>query len=341
MTEDWADKTEPATPYRRAEARRRGEVARSGELSAAVLCLAAVLLIHHGGPKLAIALKAVLTDSLTSSSSTTPFMNLARIGTALAPIAAGLVLIGLAANLVQTGFLFARRSDAKPLNAIAGVARIFSGRSFVTGMLGTGKLLVVALIAYLAVRGQMRSLLALQTLPAGQAVGTGLALVYAVAIRVVVALLALALLDYAYQRFTHERSLRMSRREVKEETRRQEGDPDMKRRRRNVAAAWAVSRLQRDVSLADVVITGAGDSAAVALKFDPRSMTSPRVLAKGVGLVARQMRETAIGKGIPVVELSTLAASLASNVGVGRDVPARFHAELAETFAYVMELGLA
>jgi flagellar biosynthesis protein FlhB len=330
MTRDAGDKIHPATPYRRAEARRQGQVARSSELSAAVLCVAALVLLRNSGTNLIGALMSMLAAALGPSQ--TPQLGFWLIGKALAPFAAGLMLIGIAVNLVQTGFLFTRRKDARPLNPIAGIERLFSGRALFGGVMSLVKLLIVAAVAYVALRGQVNDLAELQSRPASDAIAAGFALIYGVALRVTIVLLVLALIDYAYQRFCHERDLRMTRGEMKEELKRQEGDPDMKRRRRSIAATWAASRLQRDVSRADVVLTAAGDSAAVALRFDLATMAEPRVLAKGHGAAARHIREVAIAKGIPLVERSSLATQLAS---LARDIPAHFHTELAEVFAYL------
>jgi flagellar biosynthetic protein FlhB len=336
MTSELGDKIHPATPYRRAEARRQGQVARSTELSAAAMCLAAVLLLRYGGGDLAAALASMLASALDSTSSTAVAVaSLWSVGKSLAPIAAGLLLIGLAVNLVQTGFIFTRRKDAHPLNPFAGIERLLSGRSFFGGVMSVVKLGIVAAVAYVALRGQIVALAGLQSRPASEAIFAGFGLVYAVAIRVIIALLALAAIDFTYQRFRHERDLRMTLREMKDETRRQEGDPDMKRRRRSVAAAWVASRLQRDVTGADVVVTAAGDTVAVAMRFDPQTMIAPRVVAKGQGSAARHIREAAIEKGIPLVERASLAASLASAVGISRDVPVHFHEEVAELFAYI------
>ena len=344
MSEDAGDKIHPPTAHRRAEARRQGQVARSDELSAAVLCLAAVILLRYGGADLIGALASMLANSLGGTSSPSFGTNFWAIGKSLAPIAAALMLIGLAVNLVQTGFLFTRRKDGRPLDPFVGIERLFSGRSFFGGLMNASKLLIVAFVAFVALRGQIDAMAGLQSRPAAEAIVAGFALVYGVAIRVIVVLLVLALIDYAYQRFRHERDLRMTRREMKEELKRQEGDPELKRRRRSVAAAWIASKLQREVARADVVLTAAGDSAAVALRFDPRTMDAPRVLAKGHAGAARQIREAAVAKGIPLVEQSSLAAALASDGGGGGgggDVPDRFHAELAEVFAYVRTIDSA
>jgi flagellar biosynthetic protein FlhB len=263
------------------------------------------------------------------------FLPLART---LAPIAAGLFFVAVAANLAQSGFAFARHKDAPALDPFAGFGRIFSGRSLVGLFFNTGKIILAATIAYLAVRSQWDALLALQGRPASQAFGVGLSIVYTVAIRVIGVLVAIGVLDYAWQRYVHERDLRMTRREVKEEMRRQEVDPATRRRRRGAAMAWSASRIQRDVATADVVLVDARDSAAVALKFDEQNMTAPRLLAKGRGATAQQIREAALQSAIPVVEQARLALAVAKAVAVGRDVPGRFHADLADVFAYTLSL---
>src|SRR5207249_5387641 len=165
--------------------------------------------------------------------------------------------------------------------------------------IGILKLSLVAAVAFAVLRGRVESMLALADRPVFEAIAGGMTIVLAVAIRIAAALVVLSLLDYAYQRHVHERDLRMTRREVKEEAKRQDGDPDLKRRRRSAAAAaWAASRLQRDVATADLILTASGDTAAVALRFDQRTMTAPRMLARGQGAAdVQRMRRAAVGRG--------------------------------------------
>jgi flagellar biosynthetic protein FlhB len=342
MAEDWSEKTHPPTPHRRAEARRRGNIARSAELSAALLCLAALLLVQHSAPQVVATLRQLLSESLASPAPTAmPPARFLMIGKALAPIAVGLMLVALAANLVQTGFWVGLRRDARPLDPAAGLARIFSQRSVVGLLMAVLKLTFVAGVSVVALRGRIESLVTLADRPVLEAIAAGMTIVLAVAIRIVAALLVLSLLDYAYQRYVHERDLWMTRREVKEEARRQEGDPDRKRRRRDAAAAaWAATRPVRDVAAADVVLTAPDDRAAVALRFDPRSMTAPRVLLRSRSAVdARAIREAAIRHNIAVVERDDLATAIVRSVTPGRDVPGRFHPQLAEVLAYAHVLA--
>jgi flagellar biosynthetic protein FlhB len=151
-------------------------------------------------------------------------------------------------------------------------------------------------------------------------------------------LLILALIDYAYQRHRIEQELKMSKQEVKEEMRRMEGDPKIKMRRRQLAMQAAAQRLKKDVPTADVVVTNPTEY-AVALKYDPKMMNSPRVIAKGRDLMAKRIREIAIANGIPILERKPLAQALFKLVEVGHEIPEQFYAAVAEILAYVYDLG--
>jgi flagellar biosynthetic protein FlhB len=156
--------------------------------------------------------------------------------------------------------------------------------------------------------------------------------------RVGVALLVLAILDYAVHRYQLEKQLKMSKQEVKEEMRRMEGDPKIKQRRRQVAMQIANQRLKKDVPTADVVVTNPTEF-AVALKYDQGAMHAPRVIAKGRGEMARRIREIAIASGVPILERKPLARALFKLVEVGQEIPEQFYAAVAEILAYVYELS--
>ena len=259
------------------------------------------------------------------------------LGTALAPLLAGLTIIAIAANVLQTGFLFIvpRRRDA--LDPGRGFARIFSGRSGAQLTINVLKIVLVLLVAFIATRGRMDEIVDLQDRSAGDIVPAAGSLVYAIAIRVALVLLVLAVFDFAYQWFRHERELRMTRREVTEELRRLEGDPQARQRRRSAAAAWALSRLQRDVAGADVVITD-GERIAVAIAYDEAASPSPRVVAMGRGATAQQIREIALQHAAILVDRPPLASAMIRTCQLGRELPARFFATVAELLAYARHI---
>ncbi|MCP4245577.1 MAG: EscU/YscU/HrcU family type III secretion system export apparatus switch protein [bacterium] len=167
--------------------------------------------------------------------------------------------------------------------------------------------------------------------------GLGAALVFQLGMTLAIVLLVLALIDYAYQRYKHERDLKMTKEEVKDELRSMEGDPVVKRRRREVQMQLAYPRLQKEVPGADVVVSNP-THVAVAIKYDADTMASPRVVAKGADLMALRIRQLAAASGVPIMERPPLARALYESVQVGQEVPERFYQAVAEILAYVYEL---
>ena len=333
--EDFADKTEAPTTHRRAEARRLGNVARSADLSAAVLCLGAVLLLQHFGPGVARAFEILLREGLSAPSAVT---SPGRIGyvlvSAVAPVMAGMVILASVAHLAQGGFIFRFRPQA--IDPAKGLSRMFSGRSAAQLTGNVIKLLVVGVVAYVAARGRFDEIVALQSRPLADVAAAAGSLVIAVALRVAAVLLVLGVVDYAYQWFRHERELRMTRREVKEEQRRVDGAPETKQRRRQALANAQALQLDRAVSRANVIVTGR--DVAVGIAFDPNTMLAARVVARGRGNQARSIRETAERHAVTIVERDALALAIFRSVTIDQDVPERLFAPVAEVIAYALEI---
>jgi flagellar biosynthesis protein FlhB len=177
-----------------------------------------------------------------------------------------------------------------------------------------------------------------QALTFTQIFGLGTTVVYTIALRVGIAMLVLAIIEYLYQRWRIEKELKMSKQEVKEEMRRMEGDPKIKQRRRQIAVQQLKKRLKKDVPTADVVVTNPTEF-AIALKYDAGTMHAPRVVAKGQGLIAQHIREIAIAAGVPILERKPLARALYKLVEVGQEIPEEFYSAVAEILAYVYELS--
>jgi flagellar biosynthetic protein FlhB len=151
-------------------------------------------------------------------------------------------------------------------------------------------------------------------------------------------LFVLAILDYIYQRYRIEKSLKMSKQEVKDEMRRMEGDPKIKQRRRQIALQRVMQRIKKDVPTADVVVTNPTHF-AVALQYDSKTMHAPKVVAKGQDLIAMRIREIAVASGVPILERKPLARALYKMCNVGQEIPEEFYSTVAEILAYVYELS--
>jgi flagellar biosynthetic protein FlhB len=150
-------------------------------------------------------------------------------------------------------------------------------------------------------------------------------------------LLFLALLDYAYQRWEHEKELRMTKQEAADEMKLMEGDPEVRKRRQTLARQLSRQRMMKMVERADVVITNPTEL-AVALRYDERTMRAPRVVAKGARRMASRIRAVATLAGVPIVERKPLAQSLWRLCEVGDSVPPELYQAVAEILAFLMKL---
>jgi flagellar biosynthetic protein FlhB len=350
MAEDKGDKTEAPTPRRRQEAREQGNIARSQDLTAAVLLVAMLLLLKTTGPRMIAALQALVGQMLGAASLAdfNATHALEELGTALehmaiamAPLLGGVMVVAILANVVQVGFnlnVERLQPNLAALNPFKGVGKIFGGGRPVQMLLNITKLVLLALVAWSAVHDRIVQIVTVQQLFFTQIFKLGAEVVFSIAMRLGVALLILAIIEYAYQKWRIEQDLKMTKQEVKEEMRRMDGDPKIKQRRRQIALQLLKQKLQKDVPTADVVVTNPTEF-AIAIKYDAATMHAPRVIAKGQGPIAQRIRELAVAHGIPILERKPLARALYKLVNVGQEVPEQFYSAIAEILAYVYELS--
>ncbi len=341
------DRTEPPTPRRRSEARAKGQVARSHDLTSAAILVAAFVALFLFGPALMHTLVTIITLALTPASPTQlddllPLFKAVahELGKRLGPFLIVLFLTGLVVLYAQVGWLFTWQPITPSLAKISplkGFARLFSIRSTMAAIISFAKVLVVGVVAYLLIAQSAGAIVSAFALDFHNVLTVGGRLVGELGIKLAAALLILALLDYAWQRFRHERDLRMTKEEVKDELRSMEGDPNIKRRRRQLQLQLAVQRLRKDVPKADVVVTNP-THLAVAVAYDADSMAAPKVVAKGADYAALRIRQIAAEFNIPIVERKPLARALYESVEVGQYIPERFYRAVAEILAYIYEL---
>lgn len=350
MADDAGEKTEAPTPKRRQEARQKGQVARSNDFSAALLLLGGMLGLRLFGPRLMSALLTAMRENLTLAgpaeaaridlvtiSYTTGLFVLSAAG----PIMLVVLFIAFVASLLQVGFLFTAHPlvpKLDKLNPINGFSRIFSTRTLVQLVMNLLKLALVVAVGYAAIRSRLDLVFLALAVEGWLQVILLSRVLYEVGLELAAALLVVALLDFAWQKYKFERDLRMTRQEVKEELRRMDGDPILKQRRRKLQLAAAMQRIRSAVPTADVVVTNPTEL-AVAIKYDAETMAAPRVVAKGADHLARKIREIAMLHAIPIVERRPLAQALYKTVEVGQEVPERFYQAIAEILAYVYKLS--
>lgn len=343
------DKTEPATPRRRREARQRGQVARSAEANSAVILLVSLLTIKYAGPHMLERMGSVAsrylssfpsTDLTAASVHTSLVQILLDMVVVLGPLLAAVFVAGFVANAAQVGLVFSGQPlvpQASRLDPVGGMARMFSARSAVELAKALAKIGIVSYIVLVFVRAEYPTVVGLIGCdPREIASGMG-GLIYRLLFKAGMALLVIAAIDYGFQRYQNEKQLKMTKEEVKEDYKRSEGDPLVKSMIRQRQRKMAMSRMMQAVQDSDVVVTNPTHF-AVALKYDSDEMTAPVVVAKGKQLVAQRIKEIAAENGIPMVENVQLARALYKSVEIGDEVPAILYQAVAEILAYVYRL---
>ncbi len=347
--ESTQEKTETATPHRREEARKKGQVARSTELNSFALLFFGTLFLLFAAPALAADLTrlmqhlfGIMSNPPVTTEDATSTLTLVGVRTLamLAPFFLAAVMIALVVAGSQVGFRFAPEAmqpKFEKLDLVKGAKRLFSKRSLFELVRDVFKLSVIGTVAYFAVSAEREGFLTLVDADMSAILTfTGWAL-FRVAIKIILALMMLAIGDFAFQRYDFEKSIRMSKHEVKEELKQHEGSPQMKSRIRQVQRELARMRMGHEVPKADVVVTNP-TSLACALKYDPQTMGAPVLLAKGARLLAEKIKMIARESDVPIVENKPLARALYSSVEIGGTVPAELYKAVAEVLAYVYRL---
>jgi len=348
--QDNFERTEEASPKRREEARNKGNVPISRAVVPTATLLAAVLVFHFLGEEFILRLGRLFVGffSLAGSRHEIAGEKLVSLSLesglimapVLAPLFLGVIMAGVGTGLLQTGFLWTfepLKPDFSRINPLSGLRRIFSldGVSeMLKAMIALGALGALGFHFLYADLPGLASLTALGVeeilVYAGRegahliGFGVGIMTLFAGG-------------DYFYKRWRTESKLRMSRQELKEEVREQEGDPLTKSRLKGMRQKMSRRRMMAEAAKADVVITNP-DHFAVALSYRMDAMRAPRVVAKGAGFIAQKIKEIAAENRIPIVENKPLARLLYRAVEVGQEIHESLYRAVAEVLAYVYKL---
>jgi flagellar biosynthesis protein FlhB len=340
------NRTEQPTPKRRDKARREGQVARSHEINSAVGLLAGIVALAVEGPHIFRGLQDMMTRGLAqaanpslasrSGGGTLGGWVLHAFVSGVGPIMVAAAGAGLVANVAQVRLRFTP-SLLKPkfskLNPLQGLKRMVSPSSAVELLKALAKTTIVGLAAFTALWPHLSDLSGLVGIQPAVLVSEIAHLVLQVAIRVVAAMVLLAAGDYAWQRRRHEKSMKMTKEEVKNEHRQSDLAPEVRGGIRRRQAEAARKRMLADVPTADVVVVNPTHY-AVALRYDG-SRPAPEVVAKGVDLIAANIRRVAEENDVPVVREAPLARALYAQVEIGQMIPEDFFAAVAQVLAFV------
>ncbi len=340
------EKTEKATPRRRQEARRKGQVFRSMDLNSAVILLVGFTVLYFTIPGMLGSIQDFLTRYFTDRALTefnTAFVYVMMLDAIVLmaklslPLMGAVLLAGLVVNLLQVGFIFsAEPLIFKPerLNPVEGFKRIFSKRALVELAKSILKISLVGYVVYAVFKKYFYIFARFTDMDALAMVRVLSLIIFEMALKVGVILLAIGVLDFIYQWWEHEKSLRMTKHEVKQEYKQTEGDPLVRSRQRQIQREAAMQRMMAEVPRADVVITNPTHF-AVALKYEAEEMSAPVVVARGQDFLALRIKAVARENQVTVVENPILARTIYYSTDIGDVIPENLYQAVAEVLAFV------
>ena len=347
--ESFEEKTEKPTPRKREEARKKGEVARSKELPSVAVLLSALFALGIFGSYIYGHLQTIMVKA--SSAIVLRDLDLQLLLEfsrkiiilfilMLSPLFTAIVVTAVFSNIMQVGFMLSGESIRprfSKLDPVKGLKRLFSMRSVMELFISLAKLIIVGSVAYLTVKGEMQNVVSLGGMATSSIVSYIFGAMFKLFVRCSLAMIIIIIIDYSYQRWEFEKRMKMTKREMKEDLKRTEGDPFVKSRIRSIQMQMARKRMMQAVPEADVVITNPSHI-AVALKYDGAVMGAPKLMAKGKRRIAEKIKEIAREHDIPVLENKPLARSLYDLVEVGQEIPPTLYQAVAEILAYIYKL---
>lgn len=343
------EKTEEPTPQRLAKAREEGQIPRSKELTSVLLLLVGWCLISWAGSYLAGHMSQLLQSGMTFDRQVMldPKIMLLRVGDLLKmalftvmPILLGLFFTALASPTLLGGLLLSGKSlkvDIKRLSPLSGLKRMFSAQALAELLKSILKVVLAGCACTLFIVDNTSHFIRLTHQSPGIAIHQGLQLLSQCLLLVILAIIPMVGYDIFHQLTSHTRKLRMSRQEIRDEFKQQEGDPHVKGHIKQLQRTMARQRMMDDIPRADVIINNPTHY-SIALSYQEEAMNAPVMLAKGAGDIALRIREEATRHGIPMLEAPPLARALYRHCEIGQPIPTALYSAVAEVLAWVFSL---
>jgi flagellar biosynthetic protein FlhB len=342
-----AEKTEAPTPRKLADAREQGQVARSHEINAAVVLLVAAFILQTLGKNMVRTISNLLVDTIQNLS-TVEFSaawfrdysakSLLALLPSLGIIMAVVLVVGVAVTLAQTRFLFSTKKlapDFSRINPIKGLKRIFSKTTLFELAKTIVKLLVIGWTLYSYLKTNYMQIVSLAGMDLNASISQLAKFFFALMTRVAIIYFVIAAADYAYQLWSFNHNLRMTKQEVKEDMRRSEGDPLIKSRIRAMQRRNSRRRMMAAVPKATVIVTNP-THLAIAIQYS-KDMRAPKILAKGMNKIAENIVKIAKGNNIPIVQNIPLAWAIYKTIDIDQEISPDLYKAVAEVLAYVLK----
>jgi len=344
---DDQEKTEDATGKRISDARAEGNVPKSMEVSgAAVLLFASIYLLFFSSfmfeqiKVMMLYIFSFIGQDIDSA----VFMTISyTIGVtllyALAPIFILVVVLAIATNVMQFGFIMVPlKIDFSKIDPISGIKNIFSLKKLLEALKLTAKLSIIIVVMVVVFALVWNDIIAMMDMGLGASMDLILKLTTYFIASILLIIIIFAIIDFLFTRHYYFEQLKMSKQEVKDEYKQMEGDPQVKGRIRSIQMKMSRQRMLKDVGTADVVITNPTHY-AVALKYNKEEQNAPQVVGKGIDFLALKIKDIAREHKIPIIENPPLARALYDQVEVEKEIPNEFYKAIAEVFTYIYELN--
>ena len=343
------EKTEEATPKKKRDARKEGQVVKSKEVGLVLTLITVILMINLLGSEVGFRLSEIVKtyiggagtilvneDTLFSLQASITVSVLSLVLMVIVPV----MIVGITANVLQTRFLFTTKPlepKLSKLNPIQGFKRIFSMKTIVTLVKDILIVIVVGYVLYSIISSSLEELIKLGFIPVDSILLYFQDLIVKIFTNIAVILVVVAILDYGFEFYKHNKDLKMSKQDIKDEMKQSEGDPMIKSKRRQIQREMAMNRMMQDVPDATVVVTNP-THIAVALKYEKGQMSAPMLVAKGGDNVAVKIKEIAKEHDVPVIENKTLARLVFKEVEIGHEISSDMYQAVAEVLAMVLKL---
>lgn len=343
-------KTEKATSRRRQEFRKKGSIAKSPEISTAFTLFVAFLLFKILGKSAYTYISSTFhfyfanlgLIEISEDSIGLVFLDLLfRLTILIVPVLFIFIISAYISNLVQVGFLFSLepiKPDFKKISILKGFQNLFSKKSLANLAKIIAKVMVIGWLAYSTIISNLFRIQHFYFQDIQLSLFEISDIAMSILFKIAVAFLVIAILDYLFQRYSLEEQMKMSKQEVKEEFRRSEGDPQIKAFIRRKQAEMARSRMIQEIPKADVVITNP-IHVAVAIQYDAKTMNAPKIVAKGLRLIAENIKKIAKENNIPIVENPEVARALYKSGKVGKEIPSELFSAVAEILTYIFKIS--
>ena len=349
MSDDQGEKTEDPSQHRIDEARKKGDVASSKELNSVLILTGSFtalifstiyifeLLSHYMEWLYTLDITRVYTETIAKQILEKTFVVL---GKSILPVFATSAILGVVSQMGQIGILYSPEVltlKFDRLNPLNGFKKIFSKKALVEVVKGIFKFTIVLGITYFIISENMQTFVGFLHAESAEALNFGKLFAMKLALSILMGLGVVALGDFAWERYAYKEKLRMTKQQVKQEHKEQEGSPEIKQKIRQIQREMANKRVIADVPQADVIITNP-THISIMVKYDGETMVAPEIIGKGQDNLAMKIREIAKEHDIPIVENVPLARALYKTVKVGEGVPRTLYKAVAEILAFVYKM---